>query len=103
MGVSSPGSQFLNNGLTSGDSLAGRHPLQGGPQESGSRHAPLPSLRPRPHPGRTGQVRCSQRPRGKLGNARPPGGPLQGGGGGLHQANAGVTADQDSWCGEGPL
>lgn len=46
MGVSAPGSQFLNNGLTSGDSQAGRSPLQGGPQESGSWHAHLPSLQP---------------------------------------------------------
>lgn len=51
-GGSSPGSQFLKNGLTSGDSLAGRSPLQGGPQESGGWHAHLPSQHP--HPPRTG-------------------------------------------------
>lgn len=46
VGVSAAGSQFLNNGLTSGDSLAGRSPLQGGSQESGSWHAHLPSAQP---------------------------------------------------------
>ena len=50
VGVSSPGSQFLNNGLTSGDSPAGRRRLQGGTQESGRWHTRLPSQHPHPPP-----------------------------------------------------
>lgn len=66
-GVSSPGSQFLKNGFTSGDSPSGRRPLQGGSQESGGWHAHVPSLHPHPHPqDRTGQVGGSQRPHSKL-------------------------------------
>lgn len=78
-----------------------RLPLQGGPQESGSRHAHLPSLHPPPQ-GRTGQV-------GPRGLAANPAVPARGCLGGLSRAlqtestrqMCMTVPDQDSEGGKG--